>query len=238
MTRSWCARCNRRRVFPPECQRRQQFGASGDRASPPNRSRSPRHRPRLAPRRAARRAGPRRSPGASGAVADVPEGDVAAAGRADDREWWACCADSTLTWCIWRRRRCSATAACTPPATSASRPLPYSKRTSRVSPRATASASQPRRPGRGRATCTAAPTAPWRRRRRRWKTLPPIASRGSTGGHAASTSPASRRRRATMGCAADGRRTGSRSWGSSAGSRRKSMSSGWRGWRGVTTFSS
>ena len=82
LTRSWCARCNRRRVFPPECQRRQQFGASGDRASPPNRSRSPRHRPRHATRRGTRRADPRRNPGASGAVADVPEGDVAAAGRA------------------------------------------------------------------------------------------------------------------------------------------------------------
>ena len=53
MPRSWCARCDRRRVFPPECQRRHQLGASGDRASPPNRSRSPRHRPGHAPRRAA-----------------------------------------------------------------------------------------------------------------------------------------------------------------------------------------
>ena len=38
MSPSWCARRDRRRVVPPECQRRHQLGASGDRASPPHRS--------------------------------------------------------------------------------------------------------------------------------------------------------------------------------------------------------
>ena len=53
MGRSWRARCNRRRVLPPECQRRHQLGASGDRASPPHRSRGPRSSPRT-PRAASR----------------------------------------------------------------------------------------------------------------------------------------------------------------------------------------
>ena len=82
MARSWRARCDRRRVVPPECQRRHQLGASGDRASPPHRSRGPRHRSGHAAGRTACRKGARRDPRAPGAVADVPQGDVAAAGRA------------------------------------------------------------------------------------------------------------------------------------------------------------
>ena len=133
VTRSWCARCDRRRVLPPECQRRHQLGASGDRASPPQRSRSPRHRPGHAARRAAGRPGPRRCPRSPGAVADVPEDHLAAARCAAAPNGRACYGDSTPTWCTSRRRHCSATADCTPHATSACRPSRYSKRTSRVS---------------------------------------------------------------------------------------------------------
>ena len=49
------------------------------------------------------------------------------------RGWWGCCAGSTPTSSIWHRRHCSATAGCTPRATSACRRSPYSKPTSRVS---------------------------------------------------------------------------------------------------------
>ena len=79
MPPSWCARCDRRRVLPPECQRRHQLGASGHRAPPPPRSRSPRHRPGHAAGRAAGGPGPRGCPRSPGAVADVPEGHLAAA---------------------------------------------------------------------------------------------------------------------------------------------------------------
>ena len=82
MGRSWRARCNRRRVLPPECQWRYQLGASGDRASPPHRSRGPRHRPGHAAGRAARRQGSRRYPCSPRAVADVPQDHLATAGRA------------------------------------------------------------------------------------------------------------------------------------------------------------
>ena len=82
MSPSSCARRNRRRIVPPECQRRHQLGASGDRASPSHRVTkslviapdTPRGQP-------AGRQGARRDPRAPGAVDDVPEGDVAAAGR-------------------------------------------------------------------------------------------------------------------------------------------------------------
>ena len=82
MGRSWRARCDRRRVLPPECQRRHQLGASGDRASPPHRSRSHRHRSGYATGRTACRKGSRRNPRAPCAVANVPEDHVAAARRA------------------------------------------------------------------------------------------------------------------------------------------------------------
>ncbi len=79
MAPSWCARCDRRREFPPECQRRHQLGASGDRAPSPKWSRSPCHSTRYAARRAACGPRSRGCPRAPGAVADVPEGHVAAA---------------------------------------------------------------------------------------------------------------------------------------------------------------
>ena len=82
LSRSCCARCDRRRELPPECQRRHQLGASGDRASPSHGSRGPRHRPRHTARRVARRPSARRRPHPPGAVEDVPQGHVAAAGRA------------------------------------------------------------------------------------------------------------------------------------------------------------
>ena len=171
MGRSWRARCDRRRVLPPECQRRHQLGASGDRASPPHGSRSPRHRPGHAAR-ASRP--PTRSTTAS-AFTGCRRGCSRRSRRCrwacHGRGWSACCADSTPTSCIWPRRRCSATAGCTPRGTSVSRPSPYSKPTSRVSRRATASASRPGPRGRGPGTCTTAPTARWRRPPRRWKTL-------------------------------------------------------------------
>ena len=53
------------------------------------------------------------------------------------------------------------------------------------------------RPGRGRAICTPAPTAPWRRPPRRSKTLRRIGSRGCITGRAGWTSPVSRRRPGT-----------------------------------------
>ena len=88
----------------------------------------------------------------------------------------------------------------------------------------------PGRPGRGPGTCTRAPTAPWRRPRRRWKTLSPIAFRGCTSGPGESTSPGSRRRPAVTALRERGRRTASRSSGSSAGWRRRSTSNGCARW--------
>ena len=66
----------------------------------------------------------------------------------------------------------------------------------------------------------------------RWKTLPHIASLGSTSGRAASTSRATHRLRATSSCAGSGHPTVSRSSASSAGSRPRSTSSASRCWAG------
>ena len=55
LTLWWCARCDRRRIVPPQCQRCQQLGGSGTRASASNRSRSSRHRPRQPAGRTPRR---------------------------------------------------------------------------------------------------------------------------------------------------------------------------------------
>ncbi len=137
--------------------------------------------------------------------------------------------------CTSHRLHCSATVGCTPHAFSACRPSRYSKRTSRDSPRVMASVSRHAPPGRGSAICTAAPTARWRLRLRRWKTLLHIVFRGCTSGRVGSTSLATRRRRATSSCAAGGRRTASRLSASSAGWPQRSTSSASRCWPVATT---
>ncbi len=111
---SWRARCDRRRVLPPECQRRHQLGASGDRASPPHRSRSHRHRPGHAARASRRPKRCTTESACTGCRRGCSRRSRRCRWACHGRGWSACCADSTLTWCIWRRRRCSATAGCTP----------------------------------------------------------------------------------------------------------------------------
>ena len=196
LTRSWCARCNRRRVFPPECQRRQQFGASGDRASPPNRPRSTRHRPRHATRRATRRADPRRNPGASGAVADVPEGDVAAAGR-------AATTNGGRAARIRTRRGASGVAGAARLRRPARRPLPRRPDRGGIPNRRRGFRGElrHRHRGRGRVGVDAAPAQPGRPHPGAvdvgdGKPCRASHSAGATSGPAASTSPGSRRRRA------------------------------------------
>ena len=76
----WCrARCNRRRIIPPQCQWCQQLSAARPGASASNRSRGARHRARQPAGSTPRRPHSRRHPGAPGAVSHVPESDHAAA---------------------------------------------------------------------------------------------------------------------------------------------------------------
>ena len=236
MTRSWCARCDRRRVFPPECQRRHQFGAPGDRAPSPQRSRSPCHRPGHTARRPACRPDSRGCPRASGAVADVPEDHLSSAGRAP-------APNGGSAEGVRPRRRSSRIAGAARLRRVARRALSrhadnrgIPNRCCRFRRELRYRPCGARRMGMDRhlhkrADRTLAP------RRPRWKTLPLIASRECTSGRAASTSLASPRRRAMRSCAGSGHRTESRSSVSSVGSRRRSTSSGSRCWRGATTCS-
>ena len=234
---SWCARCDRRREFPPECQRRHQLGASGDRAPPPQRSRSPCHRTRHTARRAACGPSSRRCPRPPGAVADVPEDHLAAARHT------AAPNDRRATGIRPRR---------SPPGVS--RAARVGRHARRALPRRAdgggipngcrgfrgelrhrlhgegglgvdPDGAQPGRPhagtvdrGDGKPCCASHPTGVQmgaRRRHRRLRT----------------------RRHATSGCVGGGRRTASRWSASSAGSPPRSTSSGSRCWPGATTCS-
>ena len=147
------------------------------------------------------------------------------------RGWSACCADSIPTSCIWPRPRCSATADCRPPGTSACRRSRYSRPTSRVS-RESYGIGVTDAGRLGVDPASAPPRRPHAGAVHRGDGISCRASvfRGCTTGRAASTSSASCRRRATTRCGGTGHRTASRSSASSAGWRRRSTSSGSRRW--------